>query len=156
MPSRINFPARFGQYTPVFPLFSALSIAFVRPPLLSLALRALRLDVMSVPLLSTYLEHLIRDIIHDSFVLPNEVTAPDWRGQARSYLHDASKYVREATGNMRTDREREWLDTRHELDEELRRGERDLASWIKKNKERQQQQNRRDRSHLGAPARRKV
>ena len=95
----------FDPLMGAWPSFAALSVAFVRPPAVSLSVRVdangeaqdaedtaeagnsegsigsdwLELDLMSVPVLSEWLHGLIDEILRERMVLPNAITKPDWR-----------------------------------------------------------------------------
>ena len=59
---------------PLWPCFSALSYGFTKKPEINFRMRAMKLDVMNLPLLSDWLDKLISTVIADNFTYPNCVT----------------------------------------------------------------------------------
>ena len=98
---------------PLWPCFSALSYGFTKRPDINFRMRAMKLDVMNLPLLSDWLDNLISSLIATNFTYPNCLTYPDWRCKAtqvpissRSRLPAAILVVKvlQCKGINRTDR----------------------------------------------------
>jgi Ca2+-dependent lipid-binding protein len=70
---------QFDPLVPIWPLFSSLSYAFTKKPLIAFNLKTIgSMDVMNLPLLSSFLEDLVFRLIQDKFTLPKVVIAPNW------------------------------------------------------------------------------
>ncbi|KAK3246518.1 hypothetical protein CYMTET_43946, partial [Cymbomonas tetramitiformis] len=72
---------RLDQLLSQWPLFSSFTLAFCQKPHIAFNLKAMQMEIMSLPILSDNLEDLVEGLIMKYFTVPNYVWALDYRSQ---------------------------------------------------------------------------
>ena len=76
----------FQHLVPIWPLFSSIGYSFTKQPRIEFQLNTLSMNVMNLPLLSTWLHRLIQQGLEQYFVLPAQFVAPDWTQEMAAHL----------------------------------------------------------------------